>query len=121
MRANRATSTIAFGDWLGLYVTGFVLIVFLLGHLLAVHYAASSGSGLTFDAIRQKLQNPVFVVLDLGLLALALYHGLVGLRRVVVDLEMLGARATLVFTWVLVAVGLVGLYYGWLIHRAFVG
>ncbi len=121
MRTKAATSAVTFGDWLGLYFTGLLLTVFLLAHLWAVHYAVSSQSGLTFAAVQEKLRSPVFFVLDLGMLCLVLYHSLVGLRRVVVDLEILGERATQIFTWALVVVGLVGLYYGWDIYRAFVG
>lgn len=121
MRAKSAPSTVAFGDWLGLYLTGMFLVVFLLAHLWVVHYAAGGEVGFTFEAVRQKLRDPLFASLDLGLLLLATYHGLVGIRRFVADLEILGARAIQLFTWALVVVGLGGLYYGWVIYRAFVG
>lgn len=116
-----APSTVAFGDWLALHLTGLFLAVFLLAHIWAVHYAVGSSTGFTFEAVRQKLQNPLFTFLDLGLLVLAIYHGLVGLRRFVVDLEILSVGAVRVLSWLLVALGAVGLYYGWLIYRAFVG
>lgn len=121
MRAKTAPSTVAFGDWVALYLTGLFLVVFLLAHLWAVHYAAGGEVGFTFDAVRQKLRTPLFAFLDLGLLVLATYHGLVGTRRFVVDLEILGTRAMHLFTWALMVAGLAGLYYGWLIFRSFVG
>jgi len=122
MQAKSAPSTIAFGDWIGLYLTGLFLVVFLLAHVAAVHYAtAGLEAGFTFEAVREKLRSPLFAFLDLGLLVLAIYHGLLGFRRFVVDLEVLSVGAIRVFTWVLVIVGLGGLYYGWIIYRAFVG
>ncbi len=122
MRAKSAPSTIAFGDWVGLYLTGLFLVVFLLAHVWAVHYATVAvDAGFTFEAVRQKLRDPLFAFLDLGLLSVAVYHGLLGFRRFVVDLEILGARGVRILSWALVVVGLLGLYYGWLIYRAFVG
>ncbi|MBI2863244.1 MAG: hypothetical protein HYX94_01615 [Chloroflexi bacterium] len=121
MRAKAATSAVTFGDWLGLYLTGLLLAVFLAAHLWAVHYAASGQTGLSFAAVQEKLRSPLFFVLDLGMLCLVFYHGLVGLRRVIVDLEILGERGTRIITWALVVIGLAGLYDGWAIYRSFVG
>lgn len=121
MKVRALSSAVGFGDWLGLYVTGVFLVFFLGAHIWAVHYAATAEAAFTFESVRQKLQSPLFTFLDLGLLCLALYHGLTGLRRFVADLEVLSTGAMKVFTWGLVALGLAGLYYGWLIYRAFVG
>ncbi len=121
MRAKSPPSTVAFGDILGHHQTGVFLVLFLLAHIWAVHYAVTGETGFTFQAVRQKLETPLFTFLDLGLLVLAIYHGLVGVRRFVVDVEILRTTGEKLLAWVLAAVGLGGLYYGWLIYRAFVG
>ncbi len=121
MRAKSPPSTVAFGDILGLHLTGVFLVIFLLAHIWAVHYAVTGETGFTFQAVRQKLETPLFTFLDLGLLALAIYHGLVGLRRFAVDLEVLSPVGEKILGWILAAIGIGGLYYGWLIYRAFVG
>jgi hypothetical protein len=59
-------------------------------------------------------------MLDLGLLVLALVHGLVGTQRVVADLHVFGSRGLRAVNALLTGVGLGGLVYGWLIYRAFV-
>ena len=121
MQAKGKPSTVAFGDWIGLYLTGLFMVLFLLAHIAAVHYATTGFEApFTFEAVREKLRAPLFAFLDLGLLALALYHGLVGFRRFVVDLEILSTGTIRVLTWALAALGLGGLYYGWVVYRAFV-
>ena len=114
-------ATVGFWDLFGLHFTGVFLVIFLLAHVWAVHYAVGGEPEFTFEAVRPKLQSPLFTFLDLGLLALAIYHGLTGFRRFLVDLEAFSRGALRVITWVLVLIGLGGLYYGWLIYRAFVG
>jgi succinate dehydrogenase / fumarate reductase, membrane anchor subunit len=120
MQSSSRRSTTAFGDWLGLHLTGVLLVLFLLTHIWMVHYATGGETGFSFEFVRARLQQPFFVVLDLGLLVLALYHGLLGVRRFVEDLEIMGARGMKILTGGLVVLGLAGLYFGWLIYRAFV-
>lgn len=121
MRSRSTPSTTAFGDWLGLHLTGVLLVIFLLAHIWAEHYATGGETGFSFQFVQSRLQNPLYVFLDLGLLLLAMYHGLVGFRRFVEDLEIVGQRGMQIFTGMLVLIGLGGIYYGWLIYRAFAG
>jgi succinate dehydrogenase hydrophobic anchor subunit len=120
MRPSIRRSTTGFGDWLILHITGVLLVVFLLTHIWMVHYATGGETGFSFEFVQARLQQPFFVVLDLGLLVLALYHGLLGVRRFVEDLEILGRRGMTILTGLLVVAGLAGLYFGWVIYRAFV-
>lgn len=106
-------------EWLSLYLTGVFLLVFLGAHIWAVHYARASGEAFTFREVMEKLSAPLFQALDIGLLALALYHGLAGVRRVVVDMEVLSPRGERCLLWALVAVGLLSLVSGIQIFRAF--
>ena len=105
-------------EWLSIYVAGAFLIVFIVAHVLAVHYLGPIGS-LTFNDIVDKLRSPLYLILDLGLLFFVFYHGLAGVRRVIVDLEIFGDTGIKVFTGILVLVGLVGIYYGIQIFLAF--
>lgn len=108
-------------EWLSLYLTGVFLLVFLGAHIWAVHYAKTSGGAFTFREVISKLSSPLFQVLDIGLLALALYHGLAGFRRIVTDMEVLTPRGERVLLWALVATGVVGLVLGAQIFMAFLG
>lgn len=119
-RADRGASS--FVQWTGLYVSGVLLLVFVGAHLWSVHYASEMApSRFTFDAVAANLQNPLYAFVDLSLLVLALFHGLLGTHRVVADLGLCGPRALRVVGFVLAVAGVVGLWYGWIIYAAFVG
>ena len=103
--------------WLGLYLSGATLIFFVLSHLWVLHYAHSGP--ITARAVADRLRTPFFQLLDLGLFALALTHGLLGLRRVLLDFEGLGAPVQRAAPWVLLGVGLITFSWGVQIFRAF--
>ena len=105
-------------EWLSLYLTGAFLISFIAAHVIAVHYLGPVGS-FTFNELVDKLRSPLYLILDLGLLFFVFYHGLAGVRRVIIDLEIFGDTGIKVFTWVLVAIGLIGVYFGLRIFLAF--
>lgn len=111
----------SFWRWLTLLVTGLLLLTFVLAHLWSVHYSTHAAStGFTFEGVAAKLRSPLWRMFDLGLLVLALVHGLVGTQRIIADLGVFGARGMRAVTAVLTGLGLGGLVYGWLIYRAFV-
>lgn len=105
-------------EWFSLYLAGAFLIVFIVAHVLAVHYFRQAGP-LTFSEVAAKLRSPLFLVIDLGLLLTVFYHGLAGVRRVIIDLEIFGDTGIKVFTGVLALIGLVGVYFGLQIFIAF--
>ena len=105
-------------EWFSLYLTGAFLIVFIAAHVIAVHYLGPIGS-FTFNDVVDKLRSPLYLILDLGLLFFAFYHGLAGVRRVLVDLEIFSPTGLKVFTGVLIAIGLIGIYFGLRIFMAF--
>ena len=112
--ASRATGM---GAWLGLYLTGTFLVLFLLAHLWALHYGVTGP--ITARAVAERLRTPMFQVLDLGLLGLALGHGLLGLRRVLLECEGLGRRVQGAIPWGLVVVGVAAFAWGVRIFQAF--
>ncbi len=69
--------------WLFQRITAVVLIVCLMTHLIAAHIF---GLGhLSYLNIGHRLSSDAFRVVDISLLAAAVYHGLNGARMVVLD------------------------------------
>jgi|TARA_B100001750_G_C15018947_1_gene356004 succinate dehydrogenase / fumarate reductase cytochrome b subunit len=65
-------------------ITGLGLVFYLFVHIMVISTALAGAE--TFDDVLTVLQLPVFVVLDLFLAAAVLYHGLNGLRVILIDL-----------------------------------
>jgi len=82
--------------WLGLYLTGAVLFFLLLIHILIIHYSTSQPVG--FERTVSSLQSPLVRFVELGLLFIAFIHGLTGLRRILLDLEIFGKLGNLLLT-----------------------
>jgi len=70
--------------WFFQRVSGLFLVIFLLGHFWLLHYAIS-GEFADFETVRARLALPLFKVLDLVFLYLAVYHGLNGVLMVIHD------------------------------------
>jgi len=86
-----------------------VLLVFVLGmHLWATHFE-THGELIVFNMVRVRLQTILYMVVDYGLLGFGLYHGLNGLRNVLLDWGVgLGRRGGL---WLSVCLWIVGLAF----------
>jgi succinate dehydrogenase hydrophobic anchor subunit len=101
--------------WLAQRVTAAVLIVGLLTHLVATH--VFNLGHLSFLNISDRLGSTFFVVIDVSLLAAAIFHGLNGARMIVLDywLKTRGSRLALTIgLWVLGSVTFVyGLWALW--------
>jgi len=96
--------------WVLQRVTAVLLLIFLGVHLGALHYYLF-GQHITFDRVVERLQSPFFVVVDLGLLVTAAFHGLNGIRAVLLDLPLSPGVQRAAF-WVLVVIGVIGVVYG---------
>jgi len=70
--------------WLFMRVSGIVLLVLALGHLAIMHLI-NSVDVINYQFVVERFQNPLWRVYDWFLLALALVHGINGLRYVVDD------------------------------------
>ncbi len=90
--------------WLLQRMTGLALMGYLFLHI-AVISTGQAGAD-TFDDVLKVLQTPVFTALDLLLLAAVLYHGLNGLRVVLLDLGI-GIRHQAALFWACLALTLV--------------
>jgi succinate dehydrogenase cytochrome b556 subunit len=96
--------------WLMQRVTAVVLIVGLGTHLIATHIL--NIGELSYGNIAARLAGVFFVVIDVSLLAAAIYHGLNGLRMVALDYFWNARRQRRVFTILLWIFGSAFFVYG---------
>jgi succinate dehydrogenase hydrophobic anchor subunit len=59
------------------------------------------------------------MVVELGLLVFAVVHGMLGLRRIILDLELLGKRGDSYLMWALTAFGAILIISGVIIVHGF--
>jgi succinate dehydrogenase cytochrome b556 subunit len=87
--------------WYFFRVSGLLLVVLACGHLFITHYV-NVPSDTTFDFVSHRWANPLWRTFDLLLLLMALWHGLLGLRTVIIDVvRSSGWRVALTsLTWV---------------------
>jgi succinate dehydrogenase / fumarate reductase cytochrome b subunit len=81
--------------WLLQRITGLGLVFYLFTHIIVISTAQAGAD--TFDDVLAVFQTPVFVVLDLFLAAAVLYHGLNGVRVILIDLGVGVARQAELF------------------------
>lgn len=70
--------------WLFMRVSGLLLVLLALGHLVIMHLINSVDT-IDFDFVVERMQSPGWRMYDWLLLTLALFHGMNGLRYVVDD------------------------------------
>jgi len=96
--------------WLLQRVTAVGLIVVTGIHVCVLHFAGGHAE-LTAAAVSARLDRLAYMLVVYSLLAFALYHGLYGLRSVILDYTT-GERAVRAVTAGLWAVGLLAFLYG---------
>ena len=96
--------------WFMQRLTAVVLLFFLGAHFWVLHYAMA-GERIRVEAAMARLGSPFFIVVDVALLATAIYHALNGLRMVVFDFGF-GRMVNRTFTLLLWIFGLAALFYG---------
>lgn len=89
--------------WLLQRVTAVILLLGLAAHVIVTH-SLNLGE-LSYDNVAGRLALGFFVVVDFSLLGAGLFHGLNGIRMVLLDYGFSG-RGQTVLSWILVAVGL---------------
>jgi succinate dehydrogenase/fumarate reductase cytochrome b subunit len=110
-------------SWFTQRWTGILLVVFLLTHLVVAHLVApNSATGeISAGEVASRLQGGWFRALDVGLLALAIYHGFNGVLRVVVSAGHVRGRLYYVLLGLFWAVGIALTYFGVLVFQALLG
>lgn len=96
--------------WLGQRVTAALVIVTIIIHLVLTHYI--SIGKLSFTDIADRLANTAVLVNDIVLLLAVVFHGLNGLRMVVLDYWLGSAGSRKAFSLFLWLVGIAVVIYG---------
>jgi succinate dehydrogenase hydrophobic anchor subunit len=96
--------------WLGQRITAALVIVTILVHLVLTHYVAIGH--LSYDNIGDRLAGGAVVVNDVVLLVAVVFHGLNGLRMVVLDWGLGSGVRRRVFDVALWLVGILAIVYG---------
>ena len=101
--------------WLIKIVTGPLLILLLILHLIVNHYIGSLPSGLmTYEDVVHYFQNPIIPVIEILFLATVVTHSLIGLRGIILDMNPSRTVLTAV-NWFLSLLGVFSVAYGiWL-------
>ncbi|MGB7160297.1 MAG: hypothetical protein WBD40_19675 [Tepidisphaeraceae bacterium] len=107
-------------NWYLQRITGAALLVLLIMHFWVEHYSVEARTqGITYEVVQNRFfRNPWFVAIDLSFLFIALYHGLNGVRNIILDFSWVKRAARPFVTGGLVAFGLLVAYWG---VTAFVG
>ena len=97
--------------WLLQLVTGTAIAVLLGGHLLSMHlrvilrfFGVSAAELTSWGAIIGQASQGIWIYLYMVLLALLLYHGLYGLRNIILELTP-SVKTERIVTWVFIAIG----------------
>lgn len=64
-------------------VSGMALVIYLFMHLLVI--GSAQGGAESFDNTMGIVQSPIFKLLEIGLLAAVIYHGVDGIRLLVIQ------------------------------------
>ena len=101
--------------WLVKIVLG-LFIIFVLGIHYFVNHIAAPGGLLTYNDVLQYYANPIIPVMEFLFLVFAVFHSLIGIRSILLDLNLSmgvqnvldkiiivgGATAIVYGTWLLV-------------------
>ena len=105
--------------WIGMYSTGTLLFLVILAHLFLAHIKPTAE--ITAQSIMTGLQSYPVRFFDLSLLVLAVVHGLLGARRIILDCEILRGRGQAWLTVVLCIVGLGIIAFGFVLFGRLAG
>ena len=97
---NQATGVVGFWPWFFQRISGLSLIVLLAIHIWMGHFsglrAVIQGSQeelVLYSIVQQRLAQGLFVFVDFSLLGLVLYHGLNGMRNILLEWPAAARRA----------------------------
>ncbi len=74
------------GLWFLKILTGFLVIVVLIIHLIVNHLIVEGGL-LTYADVVRYYQNPIIPIMEIAFLIFVVTHALMGLRSVLLDLH----------------------------------
>src|SRR5713226_10003195 len=93
-------------EWYLQRITGALLLILLVAHFWVEHYMAVPlrRGELTYQIILSRISNPYWQAIDISFLLVALYHGLNGVRSIILDYSKIGKPAARFCTALLVLV-----------------
>lgn len=95
--------------WVIQRLTAAIIFLFLGTHIWVLHFSEPSEM-ITLEGVAQRLGSPLFMTIDILLLATAIYHSLNGVRSIVIDFGISpGARRAL--SWSLVVIGIIAFIF----------
>ncbi len=102
------------GMWsfLGQRFTGLLLTFYLFLHLFIIAQVTRAGGPVTFSALARVLERPPYLYLDLGLVAVVLFHAANGVRLILFELNMAARSQGRLFWWLVGPAGLILLLGG---------
>lgn len=110
MERTQPAPTRATLGWIGQAVSG-VLLLGLLGlHMIAHHYIVEGGLR-NYAQVLDYVRNPLILTIEIVFLIVVVYHALLGVRAILLDLGLNATQQT----WLnrgLIVVGIVTLVYG---------
>jgi succinate dehydrogenase / fumarate reductase, membrane anchor subunit len=90
--------------WLFMRFSGILLVVLAVGHVLIMHVLDTGVERVNFNFVVERWSSPLWRTWDWMLLSLALLHGIVGMRTIILDYaKRPGAR--LAWNWAFAIVG----------------
>ncbi|MBM3739682.1 MAG: hypothetical protein FJW39_28280 [Acidobacteria bacterium] len=101
-------------NWYLQRITGAALLILLIAHFWVEHFASEPllHGKLTYEAIRARITTPLWQGIDIAFLLVALYHGLNGLRNIVLDFSFIPREMARAVTAALIGIGLVWAWWG---------
>lgn len=102
------------GLWFLKILTGFLVIVVLIIHLIVNHLIVEGGL-LTYADVVRYYQNPIIPIMEIAFLIFVVTHALMGLRSVLLDLHPSNKVLRLI-NYGVVVLGVASIAYGiWLV------
>ena len=102
------------GLWFLKILTGFLVIIVLIIHLIVNHLIVEGGL-LTYADVVRYYQNPIIPIMEIAFLIFVVTHALMGLRSVLLDLHPSNKVLRLI-NYGLVVLGVGSIAYGtWLV------
>jgi succinate dehydrogenase hydrophobic anchor subunit len=99
--------------WLIQAFTGVLLVFLLLLHMIAHHFVVE-GSLRNYDQVIDYISNPLIFATTIIFLIVVTIHAMLGLRAIILDLNISPA-ARKVVNWAVVVISIITIVYGiWL-------
>jgi succinate dehydrogenase / fumarate reductase membrane anchor subunit len=107
MGRDRPVGGLELWAWLFMRISGIVLLVLAVGHVVIMHAVGDGVGRVNFAFVAVRWQSPFWRTWDWAMLVLALIHGINGLRNITLDyVRQAGARFALNMLFYVLGFGL---------------